>query len=564
MTIFSLTPLAAAGLVATAILVLMIFLTWQYRSGPVGQFALLTLGCAALYSFLFSLSLGTTDPGFGLLLMIFQMPVRLALPVLAFLFILLYIGEIEQATSRMVALTFAVPAVILAGALTTPLHTLFVTDLSFTLAGGRLVYAFTPGPLFWASHLYAAVLVIAGVSLAASRFVRSPPLYRVQIVAILLAFVVPVFMHAGLILMPDSVFSVILAIGGFALSGIALYTAMSRYRFLTLAPVAIPVLFDRLADGVIIANNQDLVVGLNPAAARILGRERGAVIGMPAGALVPAGEAPGRQCGAETGTPLTIMIPLAGRPHYYDLSAIPLCSREQVPGGTILVLHDSHERHLAGLMLLKSNEKLQLLTSITRHDMLNTLTALMGSLGLARAGPVSAETDRFLERAEEYADLLQGQIEFTRDYQTLGLHSAQWQNVKKAIELHLPGTGLPEIIIEPPLAAAAVFADPMFGQVFYNLVDNSLRHGRHVTRIRIGGYEDKGEFVIRYEDNGCGIDDGDKDRIFHKGFGKNTGLGLFLTREILALTGMQIRENGTPGQGARFEIRVSHGAYRLE
>jgi len=55
----------------------------------------------------------------------------------------------------------------------------------------------------------------------------------------------------------------------------------------------------------------------------------------------------------------------------------------------------------------------------------------------------------------------------------------------------------------------------------------------------------------------------EKEKIFNQGYGKNTGLGLFLSREILALTGMTIRETGTPGKGARFEILVPIGAYRF-
>jgi signal transduction histidine kinase len=53
------------------------------------------------------------------------------------------------------------------------------------------------------------------------------------------------------------------------------------------------------------------------------------------------------------------------------------------------------------------------------------------------------------------------------------------------------------------------------------------------------------------------------ERIFEQGFGKNTGLGLFLSREILAITGLTITENSVPGKGARFEITVPKGAYRF-
>jgi len=54
----------------------------------------------------------------------------------------------------------------------------------------------------------------------------------------------------------------------------------------------------------------------------------------------------------------------------------------------------------------------------------------------------------------------------------------------------------------------------------------------------------------------------DKRVIFKRGFGENTGLGLFLARESLAITGITITETGEPGIGAWFEIVVPKGGYR--
>jgi signal transduction histidine kinase len=68
--------------------------------------------------------------------------------------------------------------------------------------------------------------------------------------------------------------------------------------------------------------------------------------------------------------------------------------------------------------------------------------------------------------------------------------------------------------------------------------------------------------VIIWEDNGIGILPDEKERIFNRGFGKNTGLGLYFTREILALTGISISETGESGSGARFEITIPNGKFR--
>jgi len=70
--------------------------------------------------------------------------------------------------------------------------------------------------------------------------------------------------------------------------------------------------------------------------------------------------------------------------------------------------------------------------------------------------------------------------------------------------------------------------------------------------------------MIQCEDDGEGIKAEDKSRLFIRGFGKHTGLGLFLSREILAITGITITETGIPGKGARFEIVVPKGMWRMK
>ncbi|MDD1723796.1 MAG: ATP-binding protein, partial [Methanospirillum sp.] len=80
--------------------------------------------------------------------------------------------------------------------------------------------------------------------------------------------------------------------------------------------------------------------------------------------------------------------------------------------------------------------------------------------------------------------------------------------------------------------------------------------------ILFSSHEEKGSQILVWEDNGIGVPVAEKKQIFERGFGKNTGLGMFLAREILSLTGISIEENGVPGAGARFEIHVPVGSWR--
>ena len=90
-----------------------------------------------------------------------------------------------------------------------------------------------------------------------------------------------------------------------------------------------------------------------------------------------------------------------------------------------------------------------------------------------------------------------------------------------------------------------------------------MRHGKGVTDIVVT-YRRAGDGVdLIVEDNGPGIPYSDKEAIFKYGSEKHPGLGLFIDREILGVTGITITETGVPGGGARFEIHVPAGAFRI-
>ena len=113
-----------------------------------------------------------------------------------------------------------------------------------------------------------------------------------------------------------------------------------------------------------------------------------------------------------------------------------------------------------------------------------------------------------------------------------------------------------------PARDPGIYADPLIGNVFYNITENSLRHGEHVPAISFGLRKSAGDRIITFSDNGIGIPADLKEKIFLQGFGKHTGPGMYLARAILSITRISISETGEPGKGARFEIVVPEGAYR--
>jgi signal transduction histidine kinase len=199
---------------------------------------------------------------------------------------------------------------------------------------------------------------------------------------------------------------------------------------------------------------------------------------------------------------------------------------------------------------------------VTRHDILNQLTVLIGYLELSRQDISDPGMLTYIDKEKKAADMIRSQILFTRDYQNIGVYSPQWHNIAETVSLATASIDPSQIIIRANLPQTEVYADPLLEKVFFNLIDNSIRHGEHVTEFVVRCDYEGDDLQIIIEDNGVGVPETEKEKIFRREYFKNTGFGLFLSREILAITNMTIHENGTPGKGARFVIQVPRAGYR--
>ena len=229
----------------------------------------------------------------------------------------------------------------------------------------------------------------------------------------------------------------------------------------------------------------------------------------------------------------------------------------------ISVTRDITDRKRAEEALHQVNRKLNLLSSITRHDILNTVTVLSGYLGLALEKSVDPEMEEYLQKMDASAKKIQRQIEFTREYQEIGVDAAAWQNLRETVLEVASEFSMDDITLNIDCGNVGIFADPLLQKVFYNFFDNSFRYAPPFTAISVSCTENGDGLSVVFADDGAGITEDDRKHLFERGFGKNTGLGLFLSREILAITGITITENGGAEKGARFEMTVPKGAYRI-
>jgi PAS domain S-box-containing protein len=345
-----------------------------------------------------------------------------------------------------------------------------------------------------------------------------------------------------------------------ARSNTELRNSEERYRSLA----------ENLPDYIFVHDGQSILYA-NPAAALLRGPSRETLVGQSVFSLLTPASAEAAQAfvsakkKGDTSDPLReIDIQLHdGTVRHCMINTVRIEFKEMP--AFLSVITDITGRKAAEDTLSRVNKKLTILSSITRHDIKNQLMALSGYLELSKeeldANPAAAE---YLKTEMRIVEIMGHQIDFTKIYEDMGTTAPSWQNVSESVRLAVAALPIRYIRVEAGRADLSVYADPMFGKVFYNLIDNALKYGGEaMTKIHISCHETDRGLVLICEDDGAGIAIGDKKNLFEQGFGKHTGLGLFLSREILAITNITIQETGEPGKGARFEMGVPEGAFRF-
>lgn len=231
------------------------------------------------------------------------------------------------------------------------------------------------------------------------------------------------------------------------------------------------------------------------------------------------------------------------------------------------LIYENSERKRVEIALEGANNKLQLMATITRHDLLNQLTSLQGYLEIAYAdreeNPENAWA--FIKKAMKIVGQTVETVRFTDEYQHIGIKSPSWQGIRYLVENSLKHTSLNQIRLDIDIPSGIlIYADPLIEKVFANLIHNSVKYGKKNTFIRFYIENRDNTFFLICDDDGVGIPVEEKEMVFTFQYGKNTGLGLFLSREILSITGITISETGCPGTGARFEICCPADSIRME
>ncbi|WP_319579194.1 PAS domain S-box protein [uncultured Methanospirillum sp.] len=247
---------------------------------------------------------------------------------------------------------------------------------------------------------------------------------------------------------------------------------------------------------------------------------------------------------------------------YASISATALYDNQGTIIGAIESIHDITDLKNAEDAIKIANSKLNLLSNITRHDILNKVMIGRSNLFLLRDIRLTNEQKKYFTMLSQSLSSIEEFVAFTKTYQELGVEAPTWQDVMAVFIQATTNLNIDQVRVDVRISGLLIYADPLFPKVCFNLLENAVRHGGKISRVQISAEPSQAGITILVEDDGIGIPDNEKELIFERGYGKNTGYGLFLSREVLAITGIGLRETGKIGTGARFEIVVPFGRYR--
>jgi signal transduction histidine kinase len=324
---------------------------------------------------------------------------------------------------------------------------------------------------------------------------------------------------------------------------------------------------EHIGDGVFVVDGTGRIRLWNPAIAAVTGLSAAETLGrrppdvLPGWAaiepLVPVTSAPAYAAGhAET-----LPLDLGDRELWISISAV------QFPDGTVYALRDLTEER--GIEKLKSE-----FVATVSHELRTPLAAVYGAAMTLRRQDVELDDDhrgRLLAVIAGESDRLARIVE-----QVLAASQLDSGSIAFAVENCEPGRLALEVVeaarvrapddiditIAPRNDLPAVAADPdMLRQVLANLVENAVKFSPGGGQVSVSLEWHEGRVLFAVRDEGLGIPPREQERIFEKFFRLDpnltrgvggTGLGLYISRELVRRMGGRIWVASSEGEGSTF------------
>ncbi|MEJ2706933.1 MAG: diguanylate cyclase [Anaerolineales bacterium] len=332
---------------------------WLHRDTPgAGAFFWMMVGATG-WSLFAALILLSRTPGEAMLMGKIWHTFIAIVPLAWLAFALNYTGRADWLHQPLHLVSVAaIPVFMLLFAWTDEAHHLLISDLTFYKDGAITLWSVSFKPLFYVQAIYSYLLVFAGIVLVGQSAVTSFRPYRWQAISLILGVLAPVlgsipatFNHSILSFTPV----------GLAFTGLVFALALFRFQLLDLKPVARNALVDLINDPMLVIDDRNRIIDLNPATASMLGRKVEEMIGQPVEKSLYFWEPVIERLHSPTDRKEEISLHINGEKRQYDLHLAHLDNHSAGQSGRLIVLHDITER----IQLLERTRHLALTDALT-------------------------------------------------------------------------------------------------------------------------------------------------------------------------------------------------------
>ena len=561
---FQFTPYIVVMLSAAVVCFLIGCYAWRRRDIPVDT-ALIFIMMTAITEWLVASALGyaTNDPSSKIIWAKIEYIGVVSVPLLVLIFAVNYSGLKHRLTTRNLILIALVPAITLLLTWTNEMHGLIWSRYIPYQENGVMFSDKTYGLWFWIYWIYSYLLLLAATVLIIRTALASSKAFMGQAVVLIFGILVPWVGNAIYVLHISPLGNLDLTPLSFAFTGIVLSLGIMRWHLFDIKPTAQVAVIENLADGLILLNNRNRIIDINPAARHIFRVSAEETIGKDGLTILPAEVFSDELRDNDGKIRLEMKLPYDGRERHYELTGTPFYDKRGDLIGRIIIVHDTTELKLM-------NKELEAFSYSISHDLLAPLRSIDGfSQALLQEYPdkLDEQGKNYLQRVrantQRMGELIDDLLKLSRLTRSeMKLEMVDLSTLAQSIATELQKTGPErqvEFVITPGLSAKG--DSHLLRLLLENLLGNAWKFTGKLSqaRIELGATQVDGKQAFFVRDDGAGFDMTYADKLFapfqrlHSASEfPGIGIGLATVQRIVHRHGGRVWAEGEIEKGATF------------
>jgi signal transduction histidine kinase len=442
---------------------------------------------------------------------------------------------------------------------------LFYTRAPTVVQSGPPVYEFG---VWWVVHLivvFGAATAMLGMFLEA--YFTDRETYRQQARTILFGIAISVIAASievfGLEPYPDLLYNTTMA--GTTVLSVTFLWALFYTDFLDVTPVGRRALLEDVEDATFVLDEQDRLVYANRVA-RDLFDTGPEYVGMSIDeSVIPPTDGISDQFTDVTKGETELAITTDSGKRYFSVSSSTVNS-----GGRrrAFVLHETTAERTYRLQIEQQRDNLEMLNQVLRHDIRNDLQLVSGYVDLLDKtcetedeqeyiDTITESTDHAIELTQTGRELSEVMLSETVKQERVDLQPIL-EDEAAEVQASYPGA---DLAFGTEVPSATLATNEMVSSVFRNLLKNAIQHNnKEVPEVVVSTNEHEKTITIQIADNGPGVSEGQKDRIFGKGEqgldSSGTGMGLYLVDTLVSIYDGEVWIEDNEPEGAIFSVEL--------